>query len=255
MKQYKKGGFYNMDYKKIINENIKKLEEIDEKKGKLWQTIRENRDKARTNWGEYEKIYNEIITPAEKQNELETIKKELIYNNFAVVSYELFKTEFLAKLQQFKNKNIGEKTREKIQDILQNILKNEGLNARAWYEVHAFHNSNDLTFNFLLLDKEGYTHGNDSEFLTIRLEIPTSFHLFDKIEEAETCASTGELIDVDKIDETAEQLKKEHDDIQNKIEEARQTLANLRTEYNNKITNNLNNKNKYLYIDYEIKIY
>ena len=244
-----------MDYKKIIKENMEKLEEINNKKSQLWQTIRENRDKARTTWGEYEKIYKEIITPAEKQNELETIKKAIIYNNFAYISQELFKNEFLPKLTQFKNKNIGEKTRDKINGILQDILQAQGLKVRCYYNLMAFHNSNDLTFKFLLLDAQGYTYGNDSEFLSLRLEIPTSFHLFDKIEEATTDASDHlQLVKVEQIDNTAAHLKIQHDLLVEEIDKTIKKLATKRTDYQNLLTKNLCNL-KNLEIDYKVNLY
>lgn len=244
-----------MDYKKIINENMEKLEKINNTKGQLLQAIRENESRNNKTWEEYEKIIKETVEPARKQNELETIKKAIIYNNLAYISQELFKSEFLPKLTQFKNKNIGEKTRDKINGILQDILQAQGLKVRCYYNIMAFYNSNDLTFKFLLLDAQGYTYGNDSEFLSLRVEIPTSFHLFDKIEEATTDANDRlQLVKVEQIDNTAAHLKIQHDLLVEEIDRTIKKLAAKRTDYQNLLIKNLYNL-KSLEIDYKVNLY
>ena len=244
-----------MDIKKIISDNLQKIESIKQESKAIYNTLQNNKDiRQYKTISEYEKIHKEIIEPNEKRQQILTIQKAICYNNLAAVSYELFKNKFIDKLKQFKNKNIGEKTTEKINKILENILLDNGLKARCYYNLNSYSYSNILTFKFLLLDENGFTYGNDSEFLSIRLEIPTSFHLFDKIEEATTNTSDLEIVEAECIEDKALYLHLQHNLITNEIDKAIKQLKEKRDEYKKNITGNLYNI-KSLEIDYRINLY
>lgn len=245
-----------MDYKKIIKENLEKLEQIKEEKSKIYKILQDAQDIRHSGTiGEYTKKYNEIIKPNEEKQKILNIKKAIIYNNFAAICQDLFINDFLPQLAQFKNKNIGEKTRDKINGIFENILQAQGLKIRSYYNLSSYIQSNVLHFNFLLLDSQGYTHGNDSEFYDMRLEIPTGSHLFDKIEEATTYTSDRlQLVKIEEIDNTAAHLQIQHNLLEEEINQTIKKLAEKRTDYQNLLVKNLHNI-KSLEIDYKVNLY
>lgn len=243
-----------MNIKKIVSDNLQKIESIKEESKAIYKTLQAHNDIRQYTIKEYEKINNEIIQPNEKRQQILTIQKAICYNNLAAVSYELFKNKFIDELKQFKNKNIGEKTTEKINKILENILLDNGLKARCYYNLNTFLHSNVLTFTFILLDKEGYSYGRESEFLSIRLEIPTSFHLFDKIEEATTNTSDLEIVEAECIEDKAKYLQIQHNLICKEIDETIKKLAKKRSDFTENIKGNLYNI-KSLEINYQRYLY
>ena len=78
---------------------------------------------------ERENKLNEI----NKKIDMLTIEKNLLYNNIVYLFYKNYHNIIIETMEKYKNKNIGEKTKEKIQDELKEILKKDGVFAGVWF--------------------------------------------------------------------------------------------------------------------------
>lgn len=78
-----------------------------------------------------EKIQNELtdydkkIKQLEKAYNIQKIESNLIYNNMGVIFYENYNNKIIDILKKYENKNIGEKTKEKIQEEIKKMLKQD----------------------------------------------------------------------------------------------------------------------------------
>lgn len=70
-------------------------------------------------------VYDKKIKQLEKAYNIEKIQKNLIYNNMGVIFYENYNNKIIDILKKYENKNIGDKTKEKIQEEIKDMLKQD----------------------------------------------------------------------------------------------------------------------------------
>jgi len=150
-----------------IKENIKEIEKI----GKNQKNLQEKIDALENKWTdlyekgkeyfeknnttyktETEKI-NAEIQDLRKKQEQNRIKTAIIKNNIHYLLKEDFEGIKEKMIDYFKNKKIGEKTKEKMQNEINEYFQNNyGVNLKCYISFISY----GLKFCFVFLDKEGY---------------------------------------------------------------------------------------------------
>ena len=121
---------FNNELKKYleINKRIKRTKEDLQKTNEEQKNIYRQHDLKEL---KEEKIQNELndydkkIKQLEKAYNIEKIESNLIYNNMGLIFYENYNNKIIDILKKYENKNIGDKTKEKIQEEIKEMLKQD----------------------------------------------------------------------------------------------------------------------------------
>lgn len=205
------------NYNKIIELN-KKNYEIKEKINNLVDKSTELYHKNYDQFTENEKT----IKKYKNTMELNKLKIAILKNNM----HYLFRNDFEGVKNQmidfYENKKIGEKTKEKMQDIIKEYFKNNyNINIACWISFTANYNGPcGLEFNFYFLNEEGYK--------SYVLEYNEEFKIiFEKKSYNNYELSINyyhniiEYVELKEIDKKAKELLKEYNKTVEKIEKLR----------------------------------
>ena len=165
---------FNNELKKYleINKRIKRTKEDLQTTNEEFKNIYRQHDLKEL---KEEKIQNELtdydkkIKQLEKAYNIQKIESNLIYNNMGVIFYENYNNKIIDILKKYENKNIGDKTKEKIQNEITDLLKQD-FNFEIYVYLHInkeYSKLGSLSINF---KKKCYNNEWSSDIFKIDYE-------------------------------------------------------------------------------------
>jgi len=113
----------------------------------------EEKQKEIENYNKQEEERRKKIENINNKIEIESIQKNIIYNNIIYLFYKNYHNIIMEILEKYKNKNIGEKTKEKIQNEIKEELKKDGIFSSVYFTFGSY--SNDIyKVNFTIYETE-----------------------------------------------------------------------------------------------------
>ena len=158
--------------KELLNKEIKKGFETKEKYYKNEKELRDLRDKERYFWqdipkenidtyyeehkAEHQKIIDNIKALDEK-NQININIINTIKNNLKIQLINVFKTEVFEILKKYANKNIGEKTKDKLENEIESFFESKYniVLSVHYYERATYNATREVTLSFSIA--ESYT--------------------------------------------------------------------------------------------------
>lgn len=152
------------EIKKYFNTNIYKLEEEKkeinnnyftyyEKLESLKDRTEEERKKEIEKLNKEREEKNKKLLLLDNKINQKTIEKNLIYNNIIYLFYKNYHNNIINIMEKYQNKNIGEKTKEKIQEELKELLKQDNIFTSVYYSFGRY--SHDIyELNFTIYENE-----------------------------------------------------------------------------------------------------
>lgn len=136
---------FRKNYEKIYKNN-EKIKALNEKKHNYIET-------NGNTWGvknndQYKEYENEI--------EFLSCQNKILKNNCYFIIYEIFEKECQDILKKYTNKTIGEKTKEKIQNEINDLYKEKNINLHCYLNFGTY--NEEITF--YILNDENYTDYN-----------------------------------------------------------------------------------------------
>lgn len=207
-----------------LKENKNKIIELKKKNYELNENIKTLEEKTRYLYhNNYEEFKNNDNKIKELKNKikLNKIKIAILKNNI----HYLFKMDFegikAKMLDYYENKKIGEKTKEKMENELQEYFKNNyDINIRCYISLNNDYSYNELSFTFYFLNNEGYkdfTLDYNEEF-----KIQFAKYKYNNYElTINYYNNINEYIEIKEINKKANNLLKEYTKTTEKIEKLR----------------------------------
>ena len=180
------------------------------------------------------------------------VEKAIIKNNVHYLLKEAMKPLIPVLQDYFENKRIGEKTREKLVNMVKDHFKTQyGVNVGGWIETKEFYTGHRLTLNLYILTEEGFQswlleHNEEFE-LTLENTEYTG-----KKTEVRYYKDIKEYIPLDNTKAEAEALIKAKNETEAKIKELLETQKELYKNFNDRLTGFEYEKLK---LDYTLTLY
>ena len=267
--------------KENYNKNIKEFEEIEKKIKKTIEEKRKITEKLEKNTTLF--LNKEIQEEAFLQNETKIkidkerniskiqvleIQKRIILNNlYSLINFDFKKIIYNNIYLKYTSKNIGEKTKEKIQNEVKNYFKtNYNLNIYFYFNKNYNYNGylNDIDFKIYLMDEKKEYNNRILEYSTcLYMDGSTPYHIGDlfkvthNLENAHFIYNYDENIIYNIIDNTEKEAKRIFTTSKKLNEKASKLLEEfekMKKENNNLFKNNLYDFEN-LYINSYIKKY
>ena len=239
-----------------LKENIKKIEELKKENYNLKQKndalIDKSTELYHKNYNEF-KNNDDIIKQNKQKMQLNDLKITIVKNNL----HYLFKQDFEAlkekMLNYYENKNIGEKTKEKIQNEIKEHFKNNyNVNIACYLSISKTDYEYSMIISFDFLNEQGYKDYNifqyNEEFI-----IKFEKHKFNdyKLNISYSC-NIIDYVELKELNKKANELLKEYSKTIDKIEKLRLQQKELYHNFDDKLQGLLFNK---LNIDTTLRIY
>lgn len=162
------------ELKKYFNINIYKLEE--ERRSlsnnyilyydllkEIKEKPEEERKKEIEKYNLQQKEKQEKLEKINKKIEIESIQKNILYNNIIYLFYKNYHNIIMDILEKYKNKNIGEKTKEKIQEEIKEKLEKDNIYVTVTFSFGSY--SDDIYKLYFTIyrtkeEKEKYSYFN-----------------------------------------------------------------------------------------------
>lgn len=263
--------------KELLNKEIKKGFETKEKYYKNEKQLRDLKDKERYFWqdipkenidiyyeehkAEHQKIKNEV-EQLEEKNQININIINTIKNNLKIQIINIFKTEVFEMLKKYANKNIGEKTRKKLEEEIEEYFE---LRFNIFLSVHfceraTYSTTKEFCLNFSIAEsytiqqnyyKEDYKAFNNFLSLDNQKECTILFYMledasqiskYDNIEEyieykgrfykVIDYINESQIISFENIDKFAKLAFTERKKVIERIKKAKKELEEIKNEYN-----------------------
>lgn len=251
----------------------KELEELRYQYWYFWQNL-ENKESILKDSEKYEEAtqkYNSFEKEIEKKEKQQKINKNIIaivQNNLQKYIYEIMQKEGFNILKKYHNKNIGEKTTEKIEEDLEDFFKNN-YNLYTYIKLlNSYYEANKKTIEIEIGDQFKMVHNDyqnkDYRLLenTLGLEQNRDFSIviytanskedlnrYEKIEDYTEYEKKFykiiyyyiediKEIDLKDIEKTAKKIEADREKAISKIEKLKKEIETIRNYYNNNIEQN-----------------
>lgn len=258
------------DLQEVIKEINKGEEELHKKQYEVHEYL-SNHTMEETK--QHFKNYYKEETEEEKQKTIDlynkrkmlSLKLNLQFNNTSYIFLKLYENEFRKVMEKYENKNIGEKTKEKIQEEIKTLLYQNKDFSNC--EIYPYFNGDFQNYNISIeiRKKQGEKYIYDFKY---KFEKKTSYNCYEdatkvfyytySTSDFSYCYnSINDLFYIGDTTKEAKRIIKEEERNKKKIEEKKEELKKLVKNYNNFITSyNLNEeKNKSYKIDYTLYLY
>lgn len=162
------------EMKKYFNINIYELEEERRNESNnyilyydLLKEIKEKPEEERKreieNYNKQEEERRNKLERINEKIEIESIKKNIFYNNIIYLFYKKYHNIIMGILEKYNNKNIGEKTKEKIQEEIKSELEKDNLYINITFSFGSY--SDDIYQLYFTIyknkeEKEKYSYNN-----------------------------------------------------------------------------------------------
>lgn len=227
------------NYKELLKsyENLNKFNNKE-------REIKDNYFKRNLSDKEFKEQINEIDTKHKK----ERIKKEILKNNIAIEIKKLFINEIFEDLQKYNTKNIGEKTKDKIEKDIKALIKERfDINISCYYSTTNYISSYSIEFRFYLLnDTNFYLYGDNKAIIEINLYFKNGEKVDFNREKLENPDNIKKIIKENEKTIELKDIKKQVNKIYNnrikldkKVEECRKALEKMSEEFKQDLYNNL----------------
>lgn len=232
------------EIEKINKENYKTKENIDKLTDKSTELYHKNYEQFKKNDEQIQKLKNKI--------EINKLKIAILKNNI----HYLFRNDFegiKAKiLDYYENKNIGEKTKHKMQEEIQEYFKkNFDVKICCYIGIEKDDYKYEMKIEFAFLSDEGYRNyilGYNEEYkITFEKRKYNNYEL-----KIWTCTNIVEYVEIKDLNKKAKEILKEYEKTQEKIEKLRLQQKELYHNFTDYIHGFVYNN---LTIDTKISIY
>lgn len=238
--------------KKEIEKNLKLLKQLNEEKETTKKEIEEIDKKVHILWNDLkEKKFDneevkkqlELLNEEEKEKHdilsLIEYEKSNVSNNIDLLFNEIVEKELYNILHEFDNKKIGEKTKEKIKEMLKDYInKNYGYDMYfSFYKEYDFSSSYKVIFDFTF--KDSYVSISK---ITKSMEIETKkiYNYFTNLD--------YNYIELKDIKKYSKKMLEDRRKANEKIEKLKKEIEETRNNFNSVYTKN---KTNYLRIEYQ----
>lgn len=228
--------------------NIDMLKEISNKRDVLEEKGNNIDNKARElinskqfeDWKKYVKETKEQTIKIEYNKKLCDIGAGLVENNLIIIKRYLL-NEFLELYKnKYATKNIGEKTKEKLQNEFKEYVKNNyDIDIYPYYSMRYFNFGNEVELSLTFNDLTYYYTIRDEKLTYYLRDNRISYYYGNNIE----------YTDVNNINNTADNILSDYNDTIKEIKELKEKMEKLRDNNNINKTGGLSN----LYINYDFK--
>lgn len=178
------------ELRKYFNINIYKLEEerkkINDNYILYYDLLREIKEKTEEEKQQAIEQYNKQQEERQKQLEqindkinIETIEKNLIYNNIIYLFYKNYHDKINNIMEKYKNKNIGEKTKIKIQEEIQEELKKDNIFTNVYFSFGQF-SSDIYNLDFTIYETEESQKNYSYNKISFNYNLCNYYHEEDK---------------------------------------------------------------------------
>ena len=151
IKKYFKNDTYKLEEeKRNINDNyILYYDLMQELKDKP----EEERKKEIEKYNKQQEERQKKLISINNNIDIKTIEDNLIYNNIIYLFKENYHNKIMNIMEKYQNKNIGEKTKEKIQEEITELLKNDNIYASVYFSFGSY-SSDIYNLNFTIYRTE-----------------------------------------------------------------------------------------------------
>lgn len=202
--------------------NIERLKLTEVTINRFREQLQKLKDEARYNWKD--KKLNEEIKELRKLLTKADFEKRIILNNLYSIAIKTIEKEFYNIIKKYLNRNIGEKTLQKIEDefnqIIEPLIDNK-IRIRHDYYTNVYSNLKEVKrFSFYCRE----------------IELDTDYYVTD--EGIKCCYNMEEITEVENVEEEAERLTHIYYDTYKKIEEIEKQMKQLHDEFSNNFKRN-----------------
>lgn len=119
----------------------------------------EEREKAIEQYNREREEREKKLVSINNKIDLETIEKNILYNNIIYLFYKNYHNKIMEIMGKYENKNIGEKTKEKINNEIKEELKKDGIFSTVYFSFGEY-SSDIYKLNFTIYETEKEKYNN-----------------------------------------------------------------------------------------------